>query len=75
MSFFLYEISKHPEIQLKILQELDTVLGPNNDDDDDITFEDTQKFQYMECVIKESLRMYPPVTLFERSLQEDIIIG
>jgi len=31
--------------------------------------------KYLECVIKESLRMFPPVPFFGRKLMEDVKIG
>ncbi|CAO1416686.1 unnamed protein product [Diamesa tonsa] len=54
LSWTLLMIAMHPEVQNKMMNELDHVLGNS----DDITYEDTLELNYMEQVIKESLRIY-----------------
>ena len=39
------------------------------------TMDDLKKMHYLECCIKEALRLYPSVMLYGRSLTEDIDIG
>jgi hypothetical protein len=41
----------------------------------DCTQEDIPNLKYLECCIKETLRMYPSVPAFERTVQEDVQIG
>ncbi|XP_013103166.2 cytochrome P450 4d2 [Stomoxys calcitrans] len=68
-SFALYLISRHPEVQKKIVGEISEVLG------DDIThmptYKELQNLRYMECVIKESMRLYPAVPIIGRYFEED----
>ncbi|EFA01323.1 cytochrome P450 4BR3 [Tribolium castaneum] len=70
--FVLYAIAQNPDVQKKIYDELVSVLGP--DCKKEITFSDIQELKYLDVVIKEAHRLYPPVPLIERSLEEDCTI-
>lgn len=69
----LHFIGCYPEIQAKVHQELDSVFG--NDEDREITMDDLKNLVYLECCIKESLRHYPPVSMFGRRIVEDVVVG
>lgn len=43
-------------------------------EDHELTLEVYQKMHYLERVIKESLRLYPPVPAFGRLATEDIVL-
>lgn len=58
--------------QDKIIQELDEIFG---DEDRPIKMEDLAKMKYLECCIKESLRLYPPVHFISRHLNEDTVLS
>ncbi|KAK7026812.1 hypothetical protein VNI00_015470 [Paramarasmius palmivorus] len=51
--FIFYEFAKHPEVQEKLFEELQTISG--NDD--------LEKLPYLDATIKEGLRFRPPVAL------------
>nr|AWO14306.1 cinnamic acid 4-hydroxylase [Eleocharis dulcis] len=53
------ELVNHPEIQKKLRNELDAVLGPGNP----ITEPDTHKLPYLQAVIKETLRFRMAIPL------------
>lgn len=68
-SFFLSMMGCHPEIQEKVIQELDEIFG---DSDRVATFQDTLEMKYLERCLMETLRMYPPVPLIARELKTDL---
>ena len=69
ISFALYVLSKHPDIQEKVFEEVQNVCFEENRP---ITYNDLQEMKYLEQVIKECLRMYPPATTISRYLTEDV---
>lgn len=69
LSFCLYEVSRHSEVQEKLLEEILRVIG--TDSSRPVTIRDLGELKYMESVIKESLRMYPPVPIVGRKLVND----
>ncbi|XP_004529526.1 cytochrome P450 4g15 [Ceratitis capitata] len=68
-SFFLSLMGIHQHIQDRVIAELDEIFG---DSDRPATFQDTLEMKYMERCLMETLRMYPPVPLIARELQEDL---
>ena len=53
----------------RVHEELHEVLG---DTKRSITMADLSELKYLECCIKEALRLYPSVPLMGRTLSEDI---
>uniref|UniRef100_A0A8C7ZW86 aromatase n=1 Tax=Oryzias sinensis TaxID=183150 RepID=A0A8C7ZW86_9TELE len=72
MNWALHLLGSHPEVQRKAQQELQEVFGAS---DRPATTEDLKKLKYLECVIKEALRLYPSVPFFARRLGEDCHIN
>ncbi|XP_067139879.1 LOW QUALITY PROTEIN: uncharacterized protein [Centruroides vittatus] len=70
-SWSLYLLGHHPEIQQRVQEEIDLVLG---DDDRPMTLDDLRELKYLECVIKEALRLFPSVPLISRNLSEDVTV-
>lgn len=68
-SFFLSMMGCHPEIQEKVIQELDEIFG---DSDRPATFQDTLEMKYLERCLLETLRMYPPVPIIARDIHTDL---
>ncbi|XP_055923179.1 cytochrome P450 4d2-like [Eupeodes corollae] len=73
ISFTLFLVSRHPEVQRKAFEEIHDVIG--DDTSKSITLHDLNNLRYLECVIKEGLRLYPPVPLIGRRFQEDVEIN
>ncbi|XP_011176870.1 cytochrome P450 4d2 [Zeugodacus cucurbitae] len=70
LTFCLHLISRHPMVQAKLFEEIRDVLG--DDKERPVTQRDLIELKYMECVIKESLRLYPTVPLIGRNFEEDV---
>ncbi len=52
--------------------ELDLIFG---DSDRPVTAQDLTELKYLECCIKETLRLYPSILLISRRLTEDVQAG
>ncbi|GAB0093435.1 Cytochrome P450 4d2 [Sergentomyia squamirostris] len=73
MTFALYAISRHPHIQQRLHEEIVEVMG--NDKNAPVTYRHLQNLKYMDLVIKETLRLYPPVPIYGRRIEEDMEIN
>jgi cytochrome P450 len=62
-------LAQHPECDRKLTEELQTVLKGRPP-----TVADLPKLRYTEQIIKESLRLYPPVSIFGREAVSDYIL-
>ncbi|XP_077504609.1 cytochrome P450 4V2-like [Amblyomma americanum] len=73
LAYTLYLLGHHPEIQAKVHDEIDLVCG--DDWDKPISAEDLKNLTYTECVVKESMRLYPAASMIGRALDTDIKVG
>ncbi|XP_027586690.1 cholesterol 24-hydroxylase [Pipra filicauda] len=71
MSFTVMALGQHPEILERVQAEVDDVLGAKRD----IDYEDLGKLTYLSQVLKESLRLYPPVAGTVRRLEKEHVIN
>ncbi|GCB73373.1 hypothetical protein scyTo_0002508 [Scyliorhinus torazame] len=72
INWALYLLGSHPDALKKVHEELDDVFGNS---DRPATMDDLTKLQYLLCVIKESLRLFPSVPIFGRTLLEECYVG
>lgn len=63
-------LAQHPEVEEKLHEELDRVLGGRAP-----AFEDVKRLPYTEGVIRESLRLHPPAFTFMRTSVQDTTLG
>jgi cytochrome P450 len=70
LSYTLYLLSKDPQSETLLHEELDRVLGERSP-----TVADVPQLGYTEWVIKESMRLYPPAWTIGREALEDCEIG
>jgi cytochrome P450 len=69
LSFLAYAISKNPEIQEKLQEEVDQAFEANDDKLPD--YNTIQNLPYLVMVILETLRKFSPIGLNTRSYTED----
>ncbi len=67
LAFTLYLIHKHPSVEARLRAEIDRVIG-----DRPITVGDLAQMPYLECVLKESMRLLPVNTVFTRQSTTNI---
>ena len=70
LSWTLYLLSEHPEIESKLTNQLESVLGAG-----DPSVSDLPNLRFTEAVVKESLRLYPPAWAFGRQAVQECQIG
>ncbi|ELU08763.1 hypothetical protein CAPTEDRAFT_39114, partial [Capitella teleta] len=69
MTWILWVLSNHPDVQQKCREEILEYFS----DDSEITWDRLDALHYCTNVIKETLRMYPPVPLSLREAVKDDI--
>jgi cytochrome P450 len=68
LSWTFYMLVMHPDVQALARQEVNHVGGDGCDD----MFVDLNSLTYLDCVIKETMRLFPTVPFYGRHLEEDI---
>ncbi|KAJ8709643.1 hypothetical protein PYW08_009647 [Mythimna loreyi] len=69
MTFCLILIGTYPKVQARIQEELQEVF---DDSDRDLTRHDLPRLVYLEAVLKETLRLYPPVPRVGKSSESPV---
>lgn len=69
ISFLLYRLAKHPEVQHKVYDEIKAVIGEGMTGP--VTLSMLNELHYLELVIKETLRLYPSVPFYGRKVLEN----
>jgi len=73
LSFIIIMLAKHKDIQNKLRKEIQQVLKDNNGE---ISNENLLKMEYLQCVIKETMRRYSPVSQVPaRRATKDVQLG
>ncbi|XP_050351593.1 cytochrome P450 4C1-like [Nymphalis io] len=72
LNYCLVLLANEQEAQDKVVAELNGIFG---DDNRLATIDDLNKMRYLECCIKESLRLYPPVPFISRKVPVDTVLS
>ncbi|XP_071834636.1 cholesterol 24-hydroxylase-like [Apostichopus japonicus] len=68
LGFVLLELGRRPEIAKKVQEEIDSIVG----DKEFVEYQDVMKMEYSLLVLKEALRLYPPVAGSSRKCAHDL---
>ncbi|XP_050557104.1 cytochrome P450 4V2 [Spodoptera frugiperda] len=68
-SFTVSMLARYPAVQEQVYKELVEVFG---DSDRPVTAEDLPQLKYLDAVVRESLRLYPPVPVVVRKIEKDL---
>ncbi|KFB49529.1 AGAP009246-PA-like protein [Anopheles sinensis] len=70
ISWVLFLLALHPEIQDRVYEEIESIFPDGSDRP--ATMQDLNEMKLLERCIKESLRLYPSVSFFGRTLSDDV---
>lgn len=70
LAWTLYLLGRHPDAMNRVKEELDSVLQGAQPDSDSVN-----QLAYLDMVIKEVLRLYPPIHIGNRRASEDMTIN
>jgi cytochrome P450 len=69
LAFTLYLISQHPDVETRLFEEIDRVVGQKG-----IAIPDLEQMPYLEMVLKESMRLLPVTTVLSRQATENVML-
>lgn len=75
ISYVMLMLASLPAVQDKVYQELYEIYGDADAEDLPVTHEDLTRMKYLECVIKETMRLFPAAPVILREVTEDLKIG
>uniref|UniRef100_A0A7N0RIX9 Cytochrome P450 n=1 Tax=Kalanchoe fedtschenkoi TaxID=63787 RepID=A0A7N0RIX9_KALFE len=68
LEWAMTELVKHPTAMTKVQKQIRQIVGERRS----VTKEDLQKMDYLKAVIKETLRMHPPIPLMPRISSQQV---
>jgi cytochrome P450 len=73
LTYALYLLAKHPEIEATCLEEINTVIGTASGDKVSLS-DGPEQLPYTRAVILETLRLYPPAPVTARTMEKPITL-
>lgn len=83
LTFCLLMLAHHPNEQRLVLEDIERTLSNRSSQGDeataktirDLSVHEYSAMDYMDCFIRETLRLYPPVAFMGRQLTESLVVG
>lgn len=73
ISWTLFLLGSNPEYQERVVEELESIFG--DDTETPATMKNLLDMRYLECCIKDALRLFPSVPMMARMVGEDVTIS
>ncbi|KAF9002258.1 cytochrome P450 [Cyathus striatus] len=70
LSRILHLLSVHPEVQDKLRKEVSQAFAKHGD----LGYDELESLSYLDAICRETLRLYPPVSLVFRTANRDIML-
>ncbi|XP_067652707.1 cytochrome P450 3A4-like [Haliotis asinina] len=70
LSFLAHALATHPDVQKALFDEIHSVVG----DQEEPTWDNVRNMEYLDHVIRETLRLYPPLTFIGRETANTVTI-
>lgn len=75
ITYSMYALCRHPEVHRKVVDEVLTLTTKSHNTADNkhnaLSYEDLKKLRYLDAVVHETLRLYPPVPFNIKRAAED----
>ncbi|XP_054155656.1 cytochrome P450 3A31-like [Oppia nitens] len=71
LAYCLHELAVRPELQDRLYDEISGLFADN---ESTIDYNDLKRLEFMDAVLKETLRHYPPVINLERETRQDVTL-
>ncbi|NWU55221.1 CP3A9 protein, partial [Dromas ardeola] len=71
LCYVAYELATHPDVQQKLLEEIDSVLHNKAA----LTYDAIMQLEYLDMIVSETLRLYPLGGRLERTCKRDVEIN
>ncbi|GAA4069064.1 cytochrome P450 [Actinomadura miaoliensis] len=71
ISWTLYLLARHPDVAERVTEEVDRVLGDRAVPE----YADLRRLTYLDMVVRETMRLYPPGPYGAREATEDVTLG
>ncbi|XP_031420381.1 thromboxane-A synthase [Clupea harengus] len=71
LAFTCYLLATHPDCQERLQREVDDFFSRHDSPD----YNNVQELKYMDLVVSETLRMYPPGFRYARTVEEDCVVN
>ncbi|XP_054922613.2 cytochrome P450 3A19-like [Dermacentor andersoni] len=72
VAFAAHLLATHPEAQDRLRREVDDCISTHGEEP---SMDVVSKLKYLQCVVSETLRLYPSAPRLERSALEDYVLG
>uniref|UniRef100_A0A672J540 Thromboxane-A synthase n=1 Tax=Salarias fasciatus TaxID=181472 RepID=A0A672J540_SALFA len=71
LTFTCYLLALHPECQSRVQEEVDQFFTRHSSPD----YSNVQELKYLDMVVSEALRLYPPFFRFARAIDRDCVVN